>query len=316
MKKTSKLITSALLTVITAFGMFFVPIYAANGQGVGQGRQDTVNANDYSTNNWDRFSYNYGFTSGPNTQSTFGSPTQTDQQGSNPLQDNIRRNKDAAYFPPSYGVFSGEIPTDPSSLFHTANAVTSTANTTNYGTASVNYYGDIETTGLLTSTSLLQSAGNPEMTGNFTVTQTTANSTVGSNLLTQPTYYDDGSIGYLSISAINTYVKVYEGETLANMKLGAAHFEYTSAWDGNIGVAGHNRGAHDYFKGVKDLKIGDLITYETLYGTRIYKVYLKEQISDTDFSYLGWSSSNEISLITCVIDRPTLRWIVKASEVR
>ncbi|MDR1703627.1 MAG: sortase, partial [Clostridiales bacterium] len=82
------------------------------------------------------------------------------------------------------------------------------------------------------------------------------------------------------------------------------------------GLAGHNRGAHDYFKGVKDLRNGDLITYETRYGTRTYEVYLMEQISDTDFSYLGTYRDNTLVLITCVIDTPTKRWAVCARELK
>jgi len=35
-----------------------------------------------------------------------------------PMSTNTRRNKDAAYIPPGYGVFSGDIPTDQSSLYH------------------------------------------------------------------------------------------------------------------------------------------------------------------------------------------------------
>ena len=42
--------------------------FAGNGQGLGYGREDTVNINDYSTDNWDRFSFNYQFASGMETK--------------------------------------------------------------------------------------------------------------------------------------------------------------------------------------------------------------------------------------------------------
>ena len=60
--------------------------------------------------------YNYTFTSGPDNKKTFDKSTQTDViPAQNPLSENIRRNKDAAYNPPLYGIFSGDIPTDQSS---------------------------------------------------------------------------------------------------------------------------------------------------------------------------------------------------------
>ena len=329
MKKTKMLLVCLLLVfgaVSSKLGVLCV--YAANSHGAGQGRTDTVNVNDYSTHNWQRFQYNYQFNSGPDAQSTFGVPTQTSRLGSDPLNDNIRRNKDVAYLPPSYGVFSGDIPTNPSSLYHQYDSAANATNATFNGAASVNYYG--ETTGVLQSTSLMLTPGgtsnisNPSNSGNsgnlipnaFGTSSVTVNHIPANHTVTQPALFDDGSIGHLSIPAINTFVKVFAGEVMADMRLGAAHLDYTSAWDGNVCIAGHNRGANDYFKGVKDIKIGDLITYETMYGSRTYKVYLKEQISETDFTYLGWSRDNEITLITCVIDQPSLRWAVKASEVR
>lgn len=286
------------------YGVLSVSAYAAGSQGTGQGWAGNV----------DLFEYNYQFDSGPDTGSTFGTPTQTDEQGSNPLAANIRRNKDVALLPPGYGIFSGEIPTGPSSLYHQANGTAAATNATYNGTASVNYYGD--TTGVLQSTSLMQTPVSSGAAGGFTVSVSQDSADFANAAQTVPAYYDDGSIGNLSIPAINTYVKVYEGETTANMKLGAAHFEFTSAWDGTIGLAGHNRGAHDYFKGVKDIRTGDLITYETRYGTRTYEVYLKEQISDTDFSYLGTYRENTLVLITCVVDTPAKRWVVCAREVK
>ena len=48
--------------------------------------------------------------------------------------------------------------------------------------------------------------------------------------------YSDGSIGKLSIPSIGVNKKVYDGETIANMRLGAAHFEGTSGWDGNVAM--------------------------------------------------------------------------------
>ena len=55
--------------------------------------------------------------------------------------------------------------------------------------------------------------------------------------------YADGSIGTLSIPSLGVTKKVYDGETVGNLRLGVAHFEGTSAWDGNVGFCSHNRGS-------------------------------------------------------------------------
>ena len=51
----------------------------------------------------------------------------------------------------------------------------------------------------------------------------------------------DGSIGTLKIPSLDINMKVWEGETKESMKKGLGHYSSTSAWDGNIGVCGHNR---------------------------------------------------------------------------
>jgi sortase A len=100
------------------------------------------------------------------------------------------------------------------------------------------------------------------------------------------------------------------------MRNGIGHFEFTSAWDGNVSFAGHNRGVPASIGGIKDLVNGDKIIYETKYGTRTYEVYNKQKIADTDYSVLGWSDTNILNIITCVEGVPALRWAVTAREVK
>lgn len=56
-------------------------------------------------------------------------------------------------------------------------------------------------------------------------------------------FREDGSIGTIKIPSLGISMKVWEGETTASMKKGLGHYSSTSAWDGNVGVCGHNRGA-------------------------------------------------------------------------
>ena len=128
-------------------------------------------------------------------------------------------------------------------------------------------------------------------------------------------YYTDGSIGRLKIPVLGLSVKVYENESLENLAKGAGHFKSTSCWDGNVGLAGHNRGVANHFGKIHTLENGDKITYTTKLGTRTYEVFFVGQIEETDFSRLGRTSENMITLITCVRNVPEMRWCVQAREI-
>ena len=127
--------------------------------------------------------------------------------------------------------------------------------------------------------------------------------------------YQDGSIGTLNIPKLGISVKVWEGETTDSMAKGVAHYSSTSAWAGNIGMCGHNRGAKYNIGTIKNLSAGDLITYTTVYGTRTYQVTMVKVISYTDWSYLQPTADNRITLTTCVDNQPTQRICVQAVEI-
>lgn len=289
MKKTISFILAALMLVSIA------PCAVSAETG-----QNTVNA--YSTGNWLRFTYNYEFSSGVEVNSVFGKPTSTDVATRNPESENIRCNKDTALLPPSFGVFSGEIPTSASSLYHSNVRPDYATNVTNYSMTSE--------TGALASTSFMQSAASAVIE-EIIISQS---SVYGGQPQTQAILYEDGNLGTLKIPKLGLSVKVYEGETLENMSRGIGHFEFTSAWNGNIGLAGHNRGSSAYFANVWNLEYGDEIIFTTKYGQRVYTVYSKQKISDTDYSKLGWSGKNIITMITCSANEDNLRWCIQASE--
>ena len=125
----------------------------------------------------------------------------------------------------------------------------------------------------------------------------------------------DGSIGTQKIPFLDFNMKVWEGETKESMKKGLGHYSSTSAWDGNIGVCGHNRGAKYTIGSIKDLKIGDTITYTTIYGTRTYEVVLVKTISNSDWSYLQATADNRITLTTCLANQPEKRICVQAVQI-
>jgi sortase A len=243
------------------------------------------------------FAYNYEFSSGAETMQGFGGATSSDEPVSHdPMSENTRRNKDAAFLPPPYFYGSGDIPTDPLSLFHD-----------NLPGESVSgYNGGTISYGVTGGNSAVPSASSFEP----------STSTVSVTVDIAPQYYADGSIGSIYVARTKKTITVYEGEDAANLKKGAGHFASTSAWDGNVVLCGHNRGNWPYFSFVKDMKIGDTVTYTTPYGSRVYEVISREQIGVYDYSKLGWSAENLLTLITCIEDTPELRWAATLREVQ
>ena len=117
------------------------------------------------------------------------------------------------------------------------------------------------------------------------------------------------------VTTLDINMKVWEGETNASMAKGLGHYTTTSAWDGNVAVCGHNRGAKYVIGDIKDLEIGDTITYTTIYGTRTYEVVLVKTIASTDWSYLQATADNRITITTCLANQPSKRVCVQAVEV-
>jgi len=217
----------------------------------------------------------------------FGKPTSvetSDVIGGTSENDNINRSKDSAYIPPPFGSPS-------SNTSGTGELMTPNIADENY-----------------------ESADNSSVV--YPATETSASNTV-STAFTLPDglYYSDGSLGTLKIPALGLTVKVYENESLESLAKGAGHFKSTSCWDGNVGLAGHNRGVANHFGQIHTLVSGDRIIYTTLLGTRTYEVFYVGKISETDYSRLQRSDENLITLITCVRDVPELRWVVQAREV-
>lgn len=126
----------------------------------------------------------------------------------------------------------------------------------------------------------------------------------------------DGSIGTVTIKRVGLKAKVYEGATSDSMSKGAGHYASSSLWSGNVGLFGHNRGGSvAHFAELKDVKVGDTVTYTTNLGTKTYRVTFVGSISNTDYSYLNEMGDNRITMITCIANQPSLRLCVQAVEI-
>ena len=133
--------------------------------------------------------------------------------------------------------------------------------------------------------------------------------------VTDDLYYSGGHLGTLKIPSIGVNVKIYEGTGTTPMQKGAGHFTDTSIWDGNVSLAGHNRGPHAIFGKIHTLEIGDTMTLTTKLGTRTYSVVSVKKVSETDSSDTLGTWENCVTLYTCVQDQSAYRWCVRAVEL-
>lgn len=219
----------------------------------------------------------------------FGRPTSDDTiYVSTNEAANTDRSKNAALIPPAFGSATSNLPGSGELL--TPNLVQGTS--TNAGSGGV--------------TVMPPSIGGTQTGSTYTPTGYTA--------VTSDLYYSAGHLGTLKIPDISLTVKVYQGTDSTALAKGAGHFSSTSIWDGNVAIAGHNRGVNNHFGKIHTLEVGDEITLTTKLGTRTYEVYSVAKIAVDDTTVLNDTSDNIITLVTCVMNQPSYRWCVQARE--
>lgn len=128
--------------------------------------------------------------------------------------------------------------------------------------------------------------------------------------------YKKGNNWRIIIQKINVNAPILEGTTKEILRRGVGHFETTSKWNGNICLAAHNQGyKYNYFQEIKNLEIGDIITYITEKGTKKYEVIKNETIKETDLSCIKDTNENIITLITCEKNKREYRRCVQGKEI-
>lgn len=128
--------------------------------------------------------------------------------------------------------------------------------------------------------------------------------------------WEDSVLGILTIEKIGLKAAVKEGTTDEILSNYIGHIEETATYDGNVGLAGHNRGyENSYFARINELEKGDIIKYKTKFFDRIYVIDNIQVIYETDWSLLESTQENKLSLITCISGRKTQRLCVQATEM-
>lgn len=123
-------------------------------------------------------------------------------------------------------------------------------------------------------------------------------------------------LGTLEIQKIGLKATIKEGSSNEVLKKYIGHIEETSKYDGNIGLAAHNRGnEYSYFARLNELEKGDIITYKTKFYERQYKVDNIQAIFETDWSKLENTKENKLTMITCISNKRNQRLCVQAVEI-
>lgn len=125
-------------------------------------------------------------------------------------------------------------------------------------------------------------------------------------------------LGVLRIPSIQLAVPIYEGTDDATLDRGAGRIDGTAQLDepGNVGIAAHRDG---FFRGLKDLKVGEEIMLETLAADRRYRVTRLLITSPTDVSVIAPTATPAITLVTCYpfyfVGSAPQRYIVRAEPI-
>jgi sortase A len=123
----------------------------------------------------------------------------------------------------------------------------------------------------------------------------------------------------LHISKIDLEAPVFDGTDGLTLNHGVGRIGGTArpGEPGNIGIAGHRDG---FFRGLKDLEIGDAIELETPSGTETYIVEQLQIVNPEDTGVLQPRAVPSLTLVTCYpfyfIGSAPKRYVVTASLVR
>ncbi len=108
----------------------------------------------------------------------------------------------------------------------------------------------------------------------------------------------DAPEAVLSISRLGVTVPVLDGTSDFTLNRGVGHIDGTSlpGQTGNIAITGHRDG---FFRPLKDIARGDVVTLEREGGVDHYLVRDMKIVSPSDTSVLAATEKNTLTLVTC-----------------
>jgi len=123
-------------------------------------------------------------------------------------------------------------------------------------------------------------------------------------------------LGVLRIPSIDLEAPLFEGTDELSLNRGVGRITGTALLgdDGNMGIAGHRDG---FFRGLKDVKVGDRVLLSTASSTEAYVIDHIVIVSPSDVSVLAPRERNSLTLVTCFpfyfVGSAPQRYIVQAS---
>jgi sortase A len=124
----------------------------------------------------------------------------------------------------------------------------------------------------------------------------------------------DPPLGVLTIPSVSLEAPIFEGTSELALNRGVGRIDGTGdiASAGNLGLAAHRDG---FFRVLKDVKVGDAISVESLHGTSHYRVTELLVVEPTDVYVLAPTDTATLTLVTCYpfyfIGEAPQRYIVK-----
>jgi LPXTG-site transpeptidase (sortase) family protein len=124
--------------------------------------------------------------------------------------------------------------------------------------------------------------------------------------------------GVLRIPRLGLEVPIFDGTGELNLNRGVGHIEGTAlpGQEGNLGIAGHRDG---FFRVLKDIEAGDVITVRTLDGDVHYRVQETLVVDPQDVYVLAPTKAPTITLVTCypfyMVGSAPRRFIVRGARI-
>jgi sortase A len=128
----------------------------------------------------------------------------------------------------------------------------------------------------------------------------------------------DGLVGRMEILRLGVSVVVVEGTGEPALRRAAGHIEGTAlpGGPGNVGIAAHR---DTFFRPLKDVQRGDVITVTTSRGQFRYSVVSTKVVKPSDVAVLNPDGTEILTLVTCYpfyfVGPAPSRFIVRAARV-
>jgi len=125
-------------------------------------------------------------------------------------------------------------------------------------------------------------------------------------------------LGRVDLARVGISTVVLEGTDERELEQAAGHIPGTAlpGEDGTVGIAAHR---DTYFRALRDVAPGDLVTLTTPDQVRSYRVATVQVVDPTDTDALADGAANRLTLVTCYpfnfVGSAPLRFVVTASEV-